>query len=45
MMNYLSFHNSSFALKYFLMEVARPQCDTPVKVEDMKHYYLANIGI
>jgi hypothetical protein len=25
---YLSFHNSSFALRSFLM--ARPQCDTPL---------------
>jgi len=22
------FHNSSFALRYFLMQMARPQCDT-----------------
>jgi hypothetical protein len=25
--NYLSFHNTSFALRYFLMQMARPQCD------------------
>ncbi len=25
----MSFHNSSFALRYFLMKMARPQCDTP----------------
>jgi hypothetical protein len=30
MVNYLSFHNSSFALRYFLMSMARPQCDTPL---------------
>jgi hypothetical protein len=23
------FHNSCFASRYFLMEIARPQCDTP----------------
>jgi hypothetical protein len=28
MMKHLSFHNSSFALRYFLLEMARPQCDT-----------------
>jgi hypothetical protein len=28
MVKYLSFHNSSFALRYFLMYMARPQCDT-----------------
>jgi hypothetical protein len=32
-MKYVNFHNSSFALKYFLMSVAKPQCDTPF-VED-----------
>ncbi len=31
MVKYLSFHNSSsFALTYFLMWMARPQCDTPL---------------
>jgi len=30
MVKYLSFHNSPFALKYFLMLMARPQCDTPL---------------
>ncbi len=30
MVKYLSFHISSFALRYFLMEMARPQCDTPL---------------
>jgi hypothetical protein len=31
MVKYLSFHNSSFALRYFLqMQMARPQCDTPL---------------
>jgi hypothetical protein len=35
MMNYLSFHNPSFALKYFLMGMARPQCDSPCL--DSKH--------
>ncbi len=30
MVKYLSFHNSSFALRYFLMRMARPQCDTPL---------------
>ncbi len=30
MVKYLSFHNSSFALRYFLMYMARPQCDTPL---------------
>jgi len=30
MEKYLNFHNSSFALKYFLMQMARPQCDTPL---------------
>jgi len=30
MVKYLSFHNSSFTLRYFLMEMARPQCDTPL---------------
>jgi len=30
MVKYLSFHNSSFALRYILMEMARPQCDTPL---------------
>ncbi len=29
MMKYLSFHNSSFSLRYFLMQMARPECDTP----------------
>ncbi len=27
-MKYLSFHISSFDLRYFLMQMARPQCDT-----------------
>ncbi len=26
---YLSFHNSSFVVRYFSMCIARPQCDTP----------------
>jgi hypothetical protein len=26
------FHNSSFALRYFFMLMARPQCDTPLVV-------------
>jgi hypothetical protein len=30
MVNYLSFHNFSFALTYFLMQMAKPQCDTPI---------------
>ncbi len=30
MVKYLSFHNSSFALRYFLMSMARPQDDTPL---------------
>jgi hypothetical protein len=29
MVKYLGFNNSSFALKSFLMYMARPQCDTP----------------
>ncbi len=29
MVKYLSFHNSSFSLRYFLMLMARPQSDTP----------------
>jgi hypothetical protein len=28
MVKYLSFRNSSFALRYLLMQMARPQCDT-----------------
>jgi hypothetical protein len=28
MVKYLSFHNSSFALRWFLILMARPQCDT-----------------
>jgi hypothetical protein len=27
MVKYLSFHNSSFVLGYFLMKMARPQCN------------------
>jgi hypothetical protein len=27
---YLSFHNPPFALRYFLMSMARQQCDTPL---------------
>ncbi len=34
MVKYLSFHNSSFALRYFLMWMARPQCDTPLVISD-----------
>ncbi len=34
MVKYLSFHNSSFALTYFLMWMARPQCDTPLVISD-----------
>ncbi len=30
MVKYLRFHNSSFALRYFLMQMARPQCDAPL---------------
>jgi hypothetical protein len=30
MVKYLSFHNSSFASRYFLMSMARPQFDTPL---------------
>jgi hypothetical protein len=31
MVKYLSFCNSSFALRYFfLMQMAMPQCDTPL---------------
>ncbi len=30
MVEYLSFHNSSFALRYFLVKMARPQCETPL---------------
>jgi hypothetical protein len=30
MLKYLNFHYSSFAFRYFLMELARPQCDTPL---------------
>jgi len=30
MVKYLSFYISSFALSYFLMYTARPQCDTPL---------------
>ncbi len=30
MVKYLSFHNSSFALRCFLVCMARPQCDTPL---------------
>jgi hypothetical protein len=30
MVKQLSFHNSSFTLRYFLMQMARPQCDTPL---------------
>ncbi len=30
MMKYLNFHNSSFALRYFLPQMTRPQCDTPL---------------
>jgi hypothetical protein len=30
MVKYLSFQNCSFALRYDLMEMARPQCDTPL---------------
>ncbi len=30
MVKYLNFHNSSFALRYFSMLIARPQCDTPL---------------
>jgi hypothetical protein len=29
MVKYLSFHNSSFALRYFLIQMARSQHDTP----------------
>jgi hypothetical protein len=29
MVKYLSFYNSSFALRYFSMQMARPQCNTP----------------
>jgi hypothetical protein len=28
MVKYLNFHNSSFALRYFIMKMARPQCAT-----------------
>jgi len=27
---YLNFHNSSFASRYFVTEMARPHCDTPL---------------
>jgi hypothetical protein len=30
MVKYLSFHISSFALRYFLVYMASPQCDTPL---------------
>jgi hypothetical protein len=30
MVKYLSFHNSSFALRYFFMQMARPLCATPL---------------
>jgi hypothetical protein len=30
MVKYLNFHNSSLALRYFLMQMPRPQCDTPL---------------
>jgi hypothetical protein len=30
MVKYLRFHNSSFALRYFLMQMARSQCDKPL---------------
>jgi hypothetical protein len=32
MEKYLSLDDSSFALRYFLMEMASPQCDTPLVV-------------
>jgi hypothetical protein len=42
LMKYSSFHNSSFALKYFLMQTARPQCDTllrrVLKVRTINHF-------
>ncbi len=28
------FHYSSFALRYFLMQMAKPQCDTPLVAEE-----------
>jgi hypothetical protein len=40
MVKYLSFHNFSFALRYFLMWIARPQCDTPLVSLSSKHYLL-----
>ncbi len=30
MVKYLSFHNSSLALRYFLMSMAKAKCDTPL---------------
>jgi hypothetical protein len=30
MVKYLSFLDSAFAFRYFLMEMARPHCDTPL---------------
>jgi len=38
MVKYLSFHNSSFALRYFLMQMARPQCDTLLVYLFIKEY-------
>ncbi len=47
MVKYLSFDNSSkFALRYFLMQMARPQCDTPLV--SLVNYYSAlgaNVGL
>jgi hypothetical protein len=40
MVKYLSFHNSSFALRYFLMQMARLQCDTPL----VYNHYLSKIS-
>jgi len=46
MVKYLSFHNSLFALRYFKMKMARPQCDTTLvcktdKVKKIQHQYWA----
>jgi hypothetical protein len=38
MVKYLSFYNSSFALRYFLMQMARPWCDTPLVHISFMHY-------
>ncbi len=43
MVKYLSFYNSSFALRYFLMQMARPWCDTPLVHISFMHY-TTNIG-